>query len=166
MFRTKNLPVLGSARLAWLWAGFVGGAALLAGCSTPGPYVNSSVHNPVDLQASAAHQFDQVRVYEDDGELVVHGRVHHSHSHCSPAAHVDLSILDSSQQPVVVRSLPLIDRGQRRRGWAGAAFRTRIADHPQPGETIRLAFHDDGCRPSDHYDCRKNVAAAERTPSH
>jgi len=98
--------------------------------------------------ASRAHSFELVRVYQDAGEWVIYGRVHHWHDACYPAAHVDLALLDLHQQIVVRHSLPLVHRGTHRRGWYGAAFRTRIPGHLQPSDTIRVAFHDDACLPS------------------
>ena len=153
-------------RTTRLWRGLLGATfatgvgVVLAGCVRHNTYVYSSIDNPVELQSSALHRFELVRVYGDDDELVVYGKVAHNHSRCVSPAHVDLAILNAQKKLVMRESLPLSDRGTRRRGWAGAAFRTRIPGHPQPGEAIRLAFHDDGCVPADHFDCGDSVAVA------
>jgi hypothetical protein len=139
----------------------VASSIALVGCQSQGTYLNNSVQSPVELQPSRFHEFAYVRLYADDGELVVYGKVRHLHGSCAAAPHVDLVILDSQERPVMTQSLPLARRGKRRRGWFGAAFRTRISGHPQPGERVRLAFHDCGCVPDGAFDCGKNAAVAE-----
>jgi hypothetical protein len=146
---------------------YVLGAAValaLSGCVAQKHYLYSSVANSVELGSSPFHQFKVVRVYADDGDLVVYGKVGHSHSDCSPAARVGLSILDASGTPVLQRSLPLVDRGTRRRGWSGAAFRARVAGHPRPGDTIVLAFQDRGCTAFAGIDRSRDFALAELPP--
>jgi hypothetical protein len=140
----------------------VGVLLALAGCLSQARHLYSSVDNPVELRAGAFHEFALVRVYADDGELVIYGKVRCAPSACSPPPHVVLAILDVQQRAVVERRLPLVDRGRRRRGWAGAAFRTRIPGHPQAGESIRLVLHDEGCAPETRLDCGSNAAVAPR----
>jgi len=166
MRETTSKKALARMRGGLLRAAFTVLALMLpSSCSSQGTYLDSTVGSPVQLQASAFHDFELVRAYADDGELVVYGRVRHTHGPCAPPAHVDLAILDAQQNPVVKQSLPLVRRSQRNRGWFGAAFRTRIPGHPQPGETIRLAFHDDGCVPTTQYDCGSNVAVTLQDPA-
>jgi hypothetical protein len=143
----------------------VAATVALVGCVSQKGYVYSSIDNPVKLGSSPYHRFEVVRVYADQQQLVVYGKVSHAHGDCAPAAHVDLAIVDDRGKPVFKRSLPLIDRGTRRRGWAGAAFRTRAAPRPQPGQRVVLEFHDHGCAPAAAFDCGENMALAKLSKS-
>jgi hypothetical protein len=53
-----------------------------------------NVQNVVRLERSATHDFRYVNVTDDDGELVVYGKIEHSHIACKSEGHVDLAVVN------------------------------------------------------------------------
>ncbi|MBW2732525.1 MAG: hypothetical protein JRH20_09030 [Deltaproteobacteria bacterium] len=131
------------------------------GCATTTPYISNELGAQIAATPSPFHKFTYVRVDEDDGELVVYGKLRHNHVTCDREGHVDLVVEDAGQNTIYTASLPMRRQSNKRRGWYGAGFRTRIYVGSQ-ASTVRLAFHDPGCHGAS-FDCGSNVATAENT---
>jgi hypothetical protein len=58
---------------------------------------------------------------------------------------VDLELADGDGKVIHASSLALRPQSSRIRGWYGAGFRTRF-ESQAGAETLRLVFHDQGCR--------------------
>ena len=128
-----------------------------AGCVTTTPYIANEIGAEIAATPSPFHEFAYVRAYEDAGELVVYGKLRHNHVACEREGHVDLAIEDASQNTIYTASLPIRRQSNKRHGWYGAGFRTRVPLKSVAG-VVRLAFHDQGCHGAS-YDCGENVAA-------
>ncbi len=102
-------------------------AVLLAGCASQGPFVSrtSGTTHRLELVPSAYHHFELVHLDESAGLLTVYGKVRHPTSHRVHEAHVDMTVTPPGAQRTDTVGLPLRNVDQRRRGWAGAAFRVR-----------------------------------------
>ena len=146
--KTPNLSILAATLLA----------SAFCSCVASQPYVNTNIANPVELRDSPAHAFTYVNVTEDDGQLVVFGKVRHHHVACASAAHVDLAAIGTDGRATHQISIPMQRRNSRARGWYGAAFRARLPLRIPPDQVIRLAFHDQQCVATQTYDCRENQA--------
>jgi hypothetical protein len=117
------------------------------GCASQTPYVSRAGETArrLELVPSAHHHFEYVRIDDLAGLLTVYGKVRHSAAHCAREAHVDMTITPPGVQKASTVALPLRNAGQRRRGWAGAAFRVRQQGDLPAGTVIRLAFHEASC---------------------
>ncbi len=133
---------------------------LALGCTSTRPYVTSDVKAPISLAPSSAHTFDSVDVSQDDGQLIVYGRVEHMHDHCPNDGHVDLAVVAKDGKVLHTASMVLAQRGRRGHGaWFSAHFRHRVAMALPDGASVRLAVHDDGCVGRDVvWDCGANRA--------
>jgi len=136
-------------------------AVALGGCATTLPYVYNDSKLDVSVAESEFHRVTYVRAYEEDGELVVYGKVEHSHGYCARDEHVDVAIKDARGQDVLAGSLPLKrTTSPKQHGWYGASFRTKLKATPASGSRILLVVHDSGCTTVDgSFDCGENVAA-------
>lgn len=145
---------------------FSAGVVASVGCATTVPYVSNEVGALITTTPSRFHEFTYVRAYEDDGELVLYGKLRHTHDFCEQEGHVDLAIDDVNNAFTFTASLPLRQQSRKRQGWYGAGFRTRVA-LDAPARFIRLVFHDPGCHTGPSFDCGSNQAAGaiSTTPS-
>jgi hypothetical protein len=153
---TKNMVAIGLC--AVVFAG--------TGCATTTPYIANELGAQIAATPSAFHEFTYVRAYEDDGELVLYGKLRHTHDFCEQEGHVDVAIDDVNNPSAFTASLPLRQQSRKRQGWYGAGFRTRVALNA-PARFIRLVFHDPGCHTGPSFDCGSNQAAGaiSTTPS-
>lgn len=139
-------------------------AVALGGCATVRPYMYSDLETPIAVTGSEYHRISYVRAYEDDGELVVYGKVEHSHGYCPTEGHVDLAMTDRYGKTVQAESLPLRVGSPKQHGWYGASFRTKFKGAPAVDSRLSLAIHDAGCRAGATFDCGENVAATAAPP--
>ena len=95
---------------------------------------------------------------DDEGEILLYGKVKHVHAFCEREAHVDLVSVDNKGKILFNRSLALRKQSHRVRGWHGAAFRARISRADVGDGTLVLAFHDADCYEDMTYDCGGNQA--------
>jgi len=134
-------------------------ASLSASCASTRPYISNESPSTLDLKSSQYHEFSYVRLYPEEGELVLYGKVDHRHGWCGAEPHVDLAVVGSDNTVVRQASLSIANRGGKRHGWYGASFRVRLPVVPAKGENIRLAFHETGCSTGENFDCGGNAAA-------
>ncbi len=130
--RTISVVVILQASMLW------------TGCAATEPYLYSEIEQNIVWDQSQHHRFSYLRAYEQDGQLVVYGRIRHLHGACAREGHVDLLLADASGKVVHDASLPLRRQSSKRRGWYGAGFRTRFDSIPG-ASTLRLSFDDTGC---------------------
>ena len=133
-------------------------ALLSASCASTRPYIANESQAALDLQPTPYHDFSYVRLYPEDGKLVLYGKVTHRHGWCEKEPHVDLSIIGPDNQVARKTSLPIANRGGKRHGWYGAAFRVKLPEAPAKGQNVRLAFHETGCSKSENFDCGGDAA--------
>lgn len=120
-------------------------AVLMGGCTMTRLHVSNDTRLDLRIAESEFHRITYVRVYEDDGELVLHGKVYHD-GHCVPEEHVDLAIKDGQGRAILTDNLLLMRRGGHRQyGWYGASFRTKIRALPTDAARIMLAVHETSC---------------------
>lgn len=132
----------------------------LGGCATTLPYVSNDSKLVVSVAESDFHRITYVRADEDEGELVVYGKVDHRHGYCVRDEHVDVAIKDRQGQDLLAESLPLKrSTSPKQHGWYGASFRTKLKAVPAGSSRLMLAVHDSGCTAVDGtFDCGENVA--------
>jgi hypothetical protein len=104
--------------------------------------VEKNVDMEVDLVPSDAHAFTYVRAYRDDGDLVLYGKLEHNHGTDCPEGHVDVSFLNDKGKTVGSAYIPIVNRGNHRKGWRGAHFRVRMEPPNQQTETLRILLHE------------------------
>jgi hypothetical protein len=129
-----------------------------SGCATTTPYISNEIGAQIAATPSPFHEFTYVRAHEDDGDLVIYGKLRHNHVTCDREGHVDLAIEDAGHNTIYAASLPMRRQSNKRHGWYGAGFRTRVPIESQ-ASAIRLAFHDLGCHGAT-FDCGSNAATA------
>ncbi len=132
--------------------------ALASACAATQPYVHKNVSNPVRLSDSEGHAFRFVHVTTDEDDLVVYGKVQHNHVSCEGREHVDLAVVGPAGETVDRRSILIVSRSHRVRGWHGAAFRARLPIRLADGQEVRLAIHDE-CATDEVFVCGANRAA-------
>ncbi len=133
---------------------------LAGGCASTGPYVSSNVSNPVTTHASECQQFEYVRVEQKGEQLTLYGKLDSNDHACQRRGHVQVTVSDAEGNALERFCLSIVDRGQRRRGWFGAAFRTRIPYTLPPGAAVELSICDDVCRdPDQPFDCEVSLLA-------
>lgn len=140
-----------------LVSGLIAVAMASAGCATTTPYISNELDARIAATPSPFHEFTYVAAYEDDGEIVVYGKLRHNHVTCDREGHIDLALEDSGQNTVYTASLPMRRQSNKQHGWYGAGFRTKIPFSSKVG-AVRLAFHDPECHGAS-FDCGENVAA-------
>jgi len=67
--------------------GLIAVAMAGAGCATTTPYISNELGAQIAVTPSPFHEFAYVRAYEDDGELVVYGKLRHNHVTCDREGH-------------------------------------------------------------------------------
>ncbi|RJO66819.1 MAG: hypothetical protein C4523_11295 [Myxococcales bacterium] len=134
-------------------------AALFASCASTKPYIANESQAALDLQSTPYHEFRYVRLYPEEGQLILYGKVDHRHGLCGAEPHVDLAIIGPDNAVSRQASLAIANRGGKRYGWRGASFRVRLPEVPAKGENIRLTFHETGCSAGENFDCGGNAAA-------
>jgi len=117
------------------------------------PYISKDVDVGMELVPSECHEFSYVRAYNDGDEFVLYGKVDHRHTHCVTEGHVEATVLNAAGEKLKSMSLPIVKRGNRRKGWSGAHFRVRLSQKLSEGTTLRLAFDDPECFTGDSFDC-------------
>ena len=126
------------------------------------PYINKDVDVGIEMVPSEFHEFLSVRAYNDGHEFVLYGKVDHLHNYCLTEGHVDLAIFNAAGEELKSTSLPIVDRGNRRKGWSGAHFRIRLSQKLAEGAKVRLGFHDPECFTGATFDCGRNIAVQSR----
>jgi len=134
-------------------------AALATSCASTKPYIANESQATLDLKPTSYHEFSYVRLYPEDGELVLYGKVDHRHGWCGAEPHVDVAVIGPDNTITRQASLSIANRGGKQHGWYGASFRVRLPAVPAKGENIRLAFHETGCSTGENFDCGGNAAA-------
>ena len=120
-------------------------AIFAASCAESAPFIHQNIENQVALRNSAVHEFTYVNVTQEDGELVIFGKVKHHDAYCGTKGHVDVAIISDDDTVRNQAELALASRSKKMRGWHGAAFRARLPIIPTAKDKIRLTFHDDSC---------------------
>jgi hypothetical protein len=119
-----------------------------AGCATSGPYITNHSHYEVLGTAGENHRIEYLTIFEDedDGKVVLYGKVEHHHETWDKEPHVDVTVDDPSGKQILSRTLKLKRAdGHKQRGWYGASFRTDISPLPPEGSKIVVAVHDGEC---------------------
>ena len=124
-------------------------AVSIAGCHTTHGAVVGNVDSEVLLRDSPYHQFDYVAIDQEGDQLRVYGKLRRQSSDCEGVGDVSLTVLEPSGSQASEYLFPLRNQCTRCRGWHGAAFRGTIPVDLQPGQQLRLAFHQDACGASD-----------------
>lgn len=134
-------------------------AVLVGACAHRAMPVENETRAQIELLRSSKHEFTDVVAYVDDEnkQLVVFGKVKHTHDDCLEEGHADLVVSSQDGRVLHRRSLSIVNRGEQR-GWHGAAFRTRIPLVPTAEQQVRLGFHDAECVVGESFDCGENVA--------
>lgn len=129
----------------------------LNGCSLMArdQYVSTDQDIRIELVPSEPHKFSYVRAYNDNGDFVLYGKLDHLHERYEKGGHVDLTIIGADGQVIESASLPVVNRGNRRKGWNGAHFRVRLDQNVPETSSIRLLIHDDECLKGPTFDCSK-----------
>jgi hypothetical protein len=96
----------------------------------------------IDRVPSASHAFRYVRAYRDGNELVLYGKLDHTHPSGDGEGHVDLIFLNAAGETIDSVSLPIVNRGNRRKGWSGAHFRVRLDRNLDQAAVLRITPHE------------------------
>jgi len=105
--------------------------------------IEETVDLEIDLVCSDNHDFAYVRAYRDGEDLVLYGKLDHNHGAGGPPeGHVDVTFLNALGEAVGSTRLPIVNRGNHRKGWRGAHFRVRMDPPVQQAKSIRLFLHD------------------------
>jgi len=121
---------------AWLFAATVSAHTLS---------VAGNLDLQIDLVPSASHTFRYVRAFRDGEELVLYGKLDHAHPSGVREGHVDLIFLNAAGEKIDSASLPIVNRGNHRKGWSGAHFRVRLDRSLDQAEILRIAPHEPAC---------------------
>lgn len=132
--------------------------SLVTGCAATQTYLHNDSRLAIGTADSPYHVLTYLRVYEENGDLVLYGKVSHRHGYCPREAHVELAIWDSSGKTVQSESLPLRLTRLKQHGWNGASFRTKLKRLPEGSLQARVVVHDDGCSEQPSFDCGDNRA--------
>jgi hypothetical protein len=116
------------------------GIVASTGCVETGVYVYNDTTLPVHVTDGACRWFSYVRLYEENGEAVLFGRVERRERECTEDSRVEVTISDPHGQPGPGECLRVRATGLNQHGWAGASFRTRLKHMPEPGSRISLSF--------------------------
>ena len=128
---------------------FLNGSCLM----TRDQYVSTEHDIRIEAVPSESHKFSYVRAYNDNGDFVLYGKLDHLHEHYEKGGHVDLSIIAADGGVIESASLPVVNRGNRRKGWNGAHFRVRLDRNVPNASNIRLLIHDADCLKGPTFDC-------------
>jgi hypothetical protein len=115
-----------------------------AGCATTGPYIDSRLEAPIEVRQSPMNEITSLRAYENEGEIVIYGKVEPHYRFCRAAPLVEVSVEREGDADPERLCLPIVDRGSYRRGWYSASFRARLPDAAQT-RRLEISFHDDEC---------------------
>ncbi len=133
-------------------------AIMNSACASSSPYVSKNIDNKIELLKSRYHKFTYVHVQSEDNELVLYGKIKHTHGYCEKEGHVDLAIYKSDKKLIESTSLPIVNRGIRQKGWYGAAFRMKLARKLPKDASLKLAIHDSNCTSDSTFNCGSNLA--------
>jgi hypothetical protein len=96
----------------------------------------------IDLVPSASHTFRYVRAFRDGDELVLYGKLDHAHPSGGREGHVDLIFLNAAGEKIDSANLPIVNRGNHRKGWSGAHFRVRLDRSLDQAKAVRITLHE------------------------
>jgi len=103
----------------------------------------------------------KVNAIEDDGELVISGRVKRRSLLSISRGHIDIAIINSEGK--VLKELSTLYTPQyipaKRIHTREARFKVRLPNIPYKGNKIRVAYHRNLRSYSKTFDCGKNMAA-------
>ena len=149
----------GIERLAGLCLAIVA----VAGCTSSRVNLVDTEGVTVERMASKGHvKIGKVYAYQEEGDLVVSGRVKPESINLRPAeGHVDIAVISQNGQVIETKSAvqtPMIG-SRRTKQNRGSYFEARFSIVPPEGSTVRIAFHPEKYAPEKHVDCEKNAAA-------
>jgi hypothetical protein len=121
------------------------GLAVLSSCAMSRVNLVEQGQVKLVIVPSKTHGFEKSVVFQDGDELIVYGKIRNRTGFCMQQGHVDLVIIDPKGTILEKASIPYVERGQRRKGWSGAHFRTRFRQKLSPHSIVRLAFDDENC---------------------
>ena len=136
---------------------------VVAGCTSSRVNLVDAERVTVERMASKRHvRIENVNVYQEEGDLVVSGRVKHKSINLRPAkGHIDIAMVSPNGEVIetdsVTQTPPVGSR--RTKQSRGFHFETRFSIVPPEGSTVRIAFHPEKYGPETHNDCEKNAAA-------
>jgi hypothetical protein len=112
---------------------------LLAGCvsGNPGNIIKSAI--AVEMLPSAPAKVSSYSLRQEDGKLVVAGRVTSLNPIRIPG-HVDLVVCGPDGQTVSYYQAPINDYASKRGGLKSARFSADITPVPTDGSTVRLQY--------------------------
>ena len=110
-----------------------------------GPYIANETEADLVLIPSEAHSFEYIRLVWAGDRLVLYGKLDHRHHRGVHEGHVDVSVIDGKGEAVLSRTVSVVPRGHRRKGWRGAHFRTRLKVAPLQTSRIRMEIHEPSC---------------------
>lgn len=130
----------------------------LASCKTTVPYVNNTSNLRLRIAESEFHTITYVRAYEDDGELVLFGKVDHHHGDCAREPQIEVVITSArSGEPQIV-NLPIRRGPSYQFGWHRASFRTRML-LPEQDSHVAVRVRDEMCATAG-IDCEPRPSAS------
>jgi len=135
-------------------ATLTGLALSLAGCATTTPYIDSRLDAPIEVRQSPMNELTSLRAYENDGEIVIYGKVEPHYRFCRAAPLVEVAVDREGEVEPERLCIPIVDRGSYRRGWYSASFRARLPNASQ-ARRLEVSFHDDECYSTQGVDPRE-----------
>jgi len=146
-----------------LLAGLCLAMIVVSGCTSSRVNLVDTEKVTVEKMASKGHvKIWKVYVYQEEGDLVVSGRVKRKSMNLLPAkGHVDIAVISPNGQVIETESVAQTPRviGMSRRRRRGSSFEARLSMVPPEGSTVRITFHPEKNTPERHVDCEKNAAA-------
>jgi len=130
------------------------------GCSSRLNLVKNGTYLAEELKSDGI-DVSSVSVYEDNGFLVVSGKLRRTNRHRSYPGHVDIAILDKdgsiTAKTSVKNKMQFIGRSKRR----SSSFTARFDILPPEGSTIQVAFHRKSSSNATQFNCAENAAVDE-----
>lgn len=120
-------------------------ALLCMGCATNRISHKNHLSVPFELVSSKDACISKAYAYEDDGELVVSGKVKRSINNCcdSTRGHIDIVVLGIEGDVLDVASTMYSPRNIPKTRSRTSHFTARLSNKLPEGATIRLAYHSD-----------------------
>jgi hypothetical protein len=140
----------------WMWASFLV-VVFLVGCAGNSDLVKAGFFK-VGASSPTGIKITGTKVHNDDGTLVVSGRLMRTYRAKSYPGHVDIAIVAPDgrivDQASVKNKLPFVGRSKRK----NSSFKARFATVPPEGSTIHVIFHRKGSPETTLFDCGSNIA--------
>jgi hypothetical protein len=135
-----------------------------AGCTSSRVNLVDTERVTVERMATRGHvEIGKVYVYQEEGDLVVTGRVKRKSMNLRSArGHMDVAVISPSGRVIETESvaqMPEVIGMTRRTRREGSHFEARFLLVPPEGSTVRIAFHPEKYAPGKYIDCEKNAAA-------